>query len=148
MPRAGSFVVGLITLSLVGGCGAPGGSIQSGETPAANTLQLASVQRMQAIEAVVFLKDHPDALVLDVRDPGEWNDDVGHIEGAKQIPLAELSGRLAEIEGWKERPVVCVCREGVRSRAAAQALVQAGHRQVFNLEGGMLAWRQAEGVGP
>jgi rhodanese-related sulfurtransferase len=90
-----------------------------------------------------MLADRPGALLLDVRSPGEWNDDVGHIEGARLIPIADLPQRLEEIASWKDQPVIVVCRVGARSGQAADLLVQRGFVEVYNLEGGMVAWRRA-----
>jgi rhodanese-related sulfurtransferase len=104
----------------------------------------APVGHLRAVQARGFLAAHPEALVLDVRDPDEWNDDLGHIEGARQIPLAELGSRMAEVAAWRDRPVLVVCRVGARSQRAAELLSDAGYRRVMNLEGGMAAWRQSE----
>jgi rhodanese-related sulfurtransferase len=98
---------------------------------------------MTAVEARAYLAEHPDALILDVRNPSEWDDDLGHIEGARLIPLPELTGRMAELEPWKGKPIVAVCRVGARSATAANDLAQAGYTPVFNLAGGMVAWRSA-----
>jgi adenylyltransferase/sulfurtransferase len=75
---------------------------------------------------------------VDVRERWEWQ--VGSLEsrGARLIPLGELPDRMAEIpEG---STVVVYCRSGPRSRTAARRLLEAGHREVFNLRGGLLAW--------
>jgi sulfur dioxygenase len=81
-------------------------------------------------------------LVLDVREPDEYTGPLGHIRGAKLIPLGELSGRVSEIP--KDKPIVAVCRAGGRSAQATVILQQAGFDRVANLTGGMLRWR-AEG---
>ncbi len=127
----------LVAALLVAGCS--GG-------PAGQTASPAAVGRMTAADARTFIATHPEALVLDVRNPDEWNDEHGHIDGARQIPLPELSSRVAEVEGWKDKPVVLVCRSGRRSQTAAELLASLGYRQVFNLEGGMIAWRESEGA--
>lgn len=142
------------TLLLAGCGGAPGGQaarpagVDSASvervSPAAPETQ---VGRMAAAEARAFLAAHPEALVLDVRNPDEWDDQYGHIEGARQIPLPELSGRVAEVEGWRDKPIVLVCRSGRRSQTAAELLASLGYRQLFNLEGGMIAWRESEAAG-
>lgn len=79
-----------------------------------------------------------DVDVLDVREAAEWQ--LGHIEGAKWIPLGELPTRWREIDA--DRKLVVVCLSGARSNYAASLLRQAGI-EAANLEGGMLAW-QAE----
>jgi rhodanese-related sulfurtransferase len=100
------------------------------------------VGHLQAGEARGFLSAHRDALVLDVRDAAEWSDELGSIDGARRIPLGELSGRLGDIESWKDKPIVVVDRTGASSARACEVLTAAGFQQVMNLEGGMVAWRQ------
>lgn len=102
--------------------------------------------RLSASGARRFLAAHPEALLLDVRNPDEWDDDLGHIERARLIPLPALAERMGEIEAWKDQPIVVVCRAGGRSREATGMLRAAGFRQAMNLEGGMLAWRASEKV--
>jgi glyoxylase-like metal-dependent hydrolase (beta-lactamase superfamily II)/rhodanese-related sulfurtransferase len=80
--------------------------------------------------------------VLDVREPDEFTGPLGHIHGARLIPLGALAGRVAELS--RDRPVVAVCRAGSRSAQAVTLLSQAGFAQLANLAGGMLRWR-AEG---
>ena len=77
--------------------------------------------------------------VVDVREPAEWQDALGHIEGALLMPMAELGTRHAELA--PDRPVVAVCRSGTRSAQACLLLQRAGFAQVANLAGGMLRWR-------
>ena len=79
------------------------------------------------------------ALVLDVRDPAEFG--AGHLPGARNIPLAELDQRMSELPANK--PVLICCASGARSSKAASVLRKAGREQVFNLSGGLQAWRQA-----
>src|SRR5689334_22802578 len=132
MRLAGSIVLIAGALALAG-CGKQ--AHRPAEHPDATPATLTPVN------AHAYLADHPEALVLDVREPAEWNDDVGHIEGARQIPLGELEGRMSEIEAWKDKPIVVVCRTGVRSQEAADKLRAAGFKLALNLEGGMAAWR-------
>lgn len=80
--------------------------------------------------------------IIDVREPAEFNGALGHIRGAKLIPLGELQQRAGEIT--RERPVVAVCRSGARSAQAVVMLQKAGVGNIANLRGGMLRWR-AEG---
>ena len=131
----------LISIALcLAGCSG-GGSRSAARVPAEHPE--ATPAAMTAAQARAYLGDHPEALVLDVREPGEWNDDLGHIEGAQLIPLGQLDGRVAEIEAWKDKPIIAVCRTGVRSQRAAETLRAAGFKLVLNLDGGMSAWRAA-----
>jgi rhodanese-related sulfurtransferase len=87
-----------------------------------------------------WVEEHArEVQILDVREPKEFNDELGHIATARQIPLGELGQRLGEID--KMKPVVAVCRSGARSARATQMLQQAGFKAA-NLAGGMLRWRQ------
>ncbi len=90
------------------------------------------------------LEERLDAVqVVDVREADEFHGALGHIDGARLIPLGTLAGRVDEID--RTRPVVTVCRSGTRSAQAAVLLAKAGFEQVANLAGGMLRWR-AEGL--
>src|SRR5438093_6649776 len=71
--------------------------------------------RMKPRDVHDFVRAHPEALLLDVRNASEWNDDVGHVEGSRQIPLSLLGGQLTEIEAWKHKPVITISRIGDRS---------------------------------
>ena len=73
--------------------------------------------------------------LVDVRTPGEFAG--GYIPGAVNIALQELNQRLNKIP--KEKPVVVYCRSGNRSASAAQALLQAGYSEVYDL-GGIIEW--------
>ena len=77
--------------------------------------------------------------VLDVREPAEFDDALGHIHGARLLPLSQLAARMAELP--RDRPLVAVCRSGARSAQATVLLQKAGHAEVANLAGGMLRWR-------
>jgi hydroxyacylglutathione hydrolase len=85
------------------------------------------------------LTKDPELMVLDVRQPGEWN--AGHIEGALHITGAELPDRLNEVP--KDRQVATICGSGYRSSVAASLLLRHGHKQVDNVIGGMTAWKAA-----
>jgi rhodanese-related sulfurtransferase len=75
------------------------------------------------------------ALLLDVREPDEFA--AGHAPTAVLLPVGEIEGRLDELDGSGD--VVCVCRSGVRSAAAAEFLRGRGVA-ARNLLGGMHAW--------
>jgi len=84
---------------------------------------------------------HRDAVqLLDVRGAAELTGELGHIDGVQHIPLDELRARLAEVP--RDRPVVTVCQTGKRSGMATVILRNAGVKEVANLSGGMLRWRQ------
>jgi len=88
-----------------------------------------------------LLMNREDALVLDVRETGEWTS--GHIPGARHITLAQLEKRMSEIEKLKDHPVIICCASGNRSSSACGRLKKGGFEKVFNLAGGISAWREA-----
>lgn len=98
-----------------------------------------------AVPSVAANAVAPDAYVIDVREPYEWQ--AGHmLQGAEGVaelvhmPMGEVAQRLAEIPA--EREVVVVCKVGGRSAQVTAYLNQVG-RTAVNLEGGMSAWAAA-----
>jgi sulfur dioxygenase len=81
--------------------------------------------------------------IVDVREPDEFTGPLGHIPGARLMPLATLAEKAGEVP--KDRPIVTVCRAGGRSAQALVILQRAGFADVANLAGGMLRWR-AQGL--
>ena len=75
------------------------------------------------------------ATLVDVREPAEFRE--GHIPGAVNIPMGQLSARLAEID--RDRPVCVVCASGNRSAAMTDVLTAAGY-DAANVVGGTRAW--------
>jgi sulfur-carrier protein adenylyltransferase/sulfurtransferase len=78
--------------------------------------------------------------LIDVREPYEWS--IANLEpqGAKLIPLGELTDRADEID--TDADVVVYCRTGARSARAVEFLRDRGHTRVRNLEGGIRAWSE------
>lgn len=74
--------------------------------------------------------------LIDVREPFEY--EICHLPGAQLIPLGTLLSRLDELN--KDQETYLQCRSGGRSAEAVQLLQQAGFSNVFNVEGGILAW--------
>jgi uncharacterized membrane protein YdjX (TVP38/TMEM64 family)/rhodanese-related sulfurtransferase len=81
--------------------------------------------------------------VIDVRGPDEFAGPLGHIAGAQNLPIGELSTRLHELEALKNNPIVLVCRTDKRSANGAALLHEAGFRDVRVLRGGMQRWNQS-----
>ena len=93
------------------------------------------------LQQMLASEDRP--LLVDVREPAEYAGELGHLSGSLLIPLRELMNRLSEIEEHKARPVVTVCRAGMRSATAAAILGRSGFGNVSNLAGGLLGWNEA-----
>lgn len=81
-------------------------------------------------------------LVLDVREPVEWQFASVAPEGAQlvRISMGEIPSRLQELD--PERPVACLCHHGVRSMQVAMYLARQGFGQVANITGGTDLWSQ------
>ncbi len=84
-----------------------------------------------------FFETVPHTL-LDVRTVAEFVQ--GRIPSALNIPLDELPERLSEIPN--HLPIIVVCAHGVRSIYGSQYIRHAGFEDVYNLEGGTVAWWQ------
>jgi len=119
-------------------CGKPEGGPDPAETPdwAPLTLRFSGVWE---IEPMALLEHGSAFQIVDVREAPEFIDRLGHLPGAKLVPLSQLMARVDEFD--RERPVVAVCRSGVRSAQASVLLSKAGFGKVANLAGGMLRWK-------
>jgi len=102
----------------------------------ASALLLGSALWATQAQAALFEDDEARKAILDVRQPGEYEE--GHIPGAKLIPMAALTDSLDEID--RSKPVLVYCAIGGRSRVAAQTLAGKGYEQVINLSGGFKVW--------
>lgn len=89
-----------------------------------------------------WLNEHVrDVRLVDVREPSEFEGELGHIRSAELVPLGSLEKHAAEWD--RDRPVVAVCRSGGRSAQATVILRRLGFTKVANLSGGMIRWRAA-----
>ena len=79
-----------------------------------------------------------DWLLLDCRTPEEHA--TARIAGGLLIPMQELPARLAEIDAWRDRPVVVHCHHGVRSLRVAHWLRERGFSGARSMRGGIDAW--------
>ncbi len=80
-----------------------------------------------------------DCHLVDVREPVEHAEE--HITGSRLIPLGELEKRAHEIS--RDEPLVVMCRSGKRGGQALEKLQSQGFTNIQNLDGGILAWKEA-----
>lgn len=96
--------------------------------------------KLSTLQATQMINDR-DAVVVDIRDQAEYA--RGHVINAKSFPAKVLDERKAEIEKLKGKPVIVSCDTGTRAAASADKLRALGLTDVFVLQGGFNAWRNA-----
>ncbi len=93
-------------------------------------------------QALAAAQAGPRRRLIDVREAHEFTGELGHIAGARLVPLGTVTREAAH---WNhEDEFVLVCRSGGRSGFAARELRALGFSHVINLTGGMLAWNEAK----
>lgn len=97
-------------------------------------------KRASILEATQMI-NRAKTTILDVRTPDEFA--AGHLRDAKNIPLADLSARIGELDKQKTKAVVVVCQQGARADKAVRMLQKAGFDDVVSLDGGLTAWTAA-----
>lgn len=106
----------------------------------ASRYRLLGFRELKPAEAVRMLNDQ-QVLLLDVRAQEEFAG--GHIIHAVNIALDQLDARRAELEPYRDRPVIIYCQSGARAAKAAALLRKQGFERVNKLDGGVLAWQSA-----
>ena len=101
---------------------------------------IATYAGLSEIAAEWVVAHRNDVTMIDVRSPAEFEGELGHITGARLLPLGDLRGRTAELE--RDKPIVLICQTGKRSGMGTVILKAAGFTRVANLAGGMVRWRE------
>jgi rhodanese-related sulfurtransferase len=101
-------------------------------------MQSPVIEEVTVAELIELQQNKQDVLVLDVREPSEY--DVDNM-GGKLIPLGQLPTRLDELN--RDQLIVVHCKSGGRSSRAVAFLKGEGFKHVKNLKGGITAWREA-----
>ncbi len=97
-------------------------------------LNLATVQNLKRT-----LSSGQDVFVLDVRRENEWTE--GHIEGSTRIYLGKLQNETDNLP--RNKPIFVICKTGNRSSFGASVLLREAFDQVYNVLGGIDAWKKA-----
>lgn len=95
------------------------------------------VQQLAQLSARELHEQQDTLTIIDARDPGEWQE--GHIASARSIPFYHLEQHLAELD--PSARIAVLCAAGQRSAIACSILQRHGFQHVFNVTGGMDAWR-------
>ncbi len=102
--------------------------------------QQTGVKTLTPAEADSLIAGRQDLLLIDVRQPRELRD--GSIAGSKLIPFMQVARGQHSIP--RNRPLLIICAVGGRSIVAAQLLTKRqGYKEVYNLKGGIDAWKKA-----
>jgi len=102
-------------------------------------LKTGNVRQISAETLHEMLSGTSGFVLLDVRAPREFADN--HIEGAINIPTAELRSRYGELK--PDKPSILMCSSGNRSSLGCSILLQHGFTNVINLAGGMTGYSAA-----
>jgi len=111
---------------------------------------LSDVKEIMPWDLEERLKANPDLLVVDVREPDEF--DAMHIPGSLPVPRGILESACEwdyeetepELVRAREREIVVVCRSGYRSILAAHSMQVLGYENVVSLQTGLRGWNDFE----
>ena len=87
------------------------------------------------------LVNHENAIIIDIRESTEF--DKGHILNSLHIPPSSINDQLNKLKKNVDKPVIVSCNSGHRSRGVCKQLLKNGLTKVYNLDGGILAWQNA-----
>ena len=90
-------------------------------------------------QGATSLVNREDGMIIDVRDEDEYRQ--GHIAGSINVPLAKLNERSGELEKYRDKPVILVCKLGNQATHAGRQLQQQGFARLYRLRGGIQGWR-------
>jgi molybdopterin/thiamine biosynthesis adenylyltransferase/rhodanese-related sulfurtransferase len=98
------------------------------------------IDEIGTAEAHARLENGADPLLLDVREPDEWQE--GHLPGAVHVPRGNLESRIEALLPERDREIIVYCASGNRSAFAAKTLAELGYDRVLNLAGGFVDWKR------
>lgn len=93
-----------------------------------------SLSPQQAINLV----NGEQGVFVDLRDAASYKQ--GHIVDALNIPAAKLQDRMAELDKYRDKPIVLVCKMGQQAGAAGKQLRAGNFEKVYKMSGGMMEW--------
>jgi rhodanese-related sulfurtransferase len=88
---------------------------------------------------VTQLINKEDAAVIDIRAKDEFR--KGHLPNSINIPAREMQQRIAELDKFKDKPVILICKTGTTAGATGSLLAKAGFSKLNKLKGGILEWQ-------
>jgi rhodanese-related sulfurtransferase len=100
----------------------------------ARTASFGSISPSEAVRMM-----NSGALLIDIRANDAFA--AGHIPNSRSVPGVTIADGAAGLERFKDKPVIAYCDSGQSAGAAARHLGRLGFKQVYNLRGGLAAWR-------
>jgi len=91
--------------------------------------------------AIRLINNNDDALIIDIRAAADYK--KGHIKGAKNVQLSDFASTIESYSDYKNKPVLVYCNSGNTTRRAVKLLKNAGYEKINDLEGGIVAWKEA-----
>lgn len=85
-----------------------------------------------------FLAENPDAIVIDVRQAGEFRS--GHLAKARHVPVGLVGQKAKHLD--KDAKFLVYCHLGPRASRAASILAREGFKNVYKIQGGIVAWQR------
>jgi rhodanese-related sulfurtransferase len=89
-------------------------------------------------QQAINLVNAEGGVFLDLRDASDYK--KGHISGSVNIPASKLPERMVELDKYKDKPIILVCKMGQQAGAAGKQLRAAGYTKVNRMTGGMMEW--------
>ncbi len=105
-----------------------------------SNVQAQEITQISPVRAKLMARN--GAMMIDVREKDEVQALAYDVKGIVNIPLSEFEFRLSEIP--KDKDVIVACRSGHRSSQAAEMLAKNGFTKIYNMEGGMLLWKEKD----
>lgn len=108
----------------------------------------ANAEFISVNDAKALLQDQPGTLVLDVRTPGEYFGETGHLEGAQNIDFRAIPAALKAgapiLDLPKSSPILIYCHTDVRASISARTLKDKGFENITVIDDGIVAWQKAK----
>lgn len=88
---------------------------------------------------VTQLINKEDATVVDIRAKDEFR--AGHLPNSINIPARDMQKRMSELDKFKDKPVILICKTGTTAGATGSILTKAGFTKLSKLKGGIMEWQ-------
>ena len=94
-----------------------------------------NVKNISGEDATKLIRDTKNLVIIDVRTKGEYQ--AGHINGSKLMPVSEIGSRIAELEKFRDKPILVHCASGGRSPKAVKVLLKNKFGPIYHMNHGL-----------